>query len=295
MADDLRLQADSVEESRDAAELYLNLLKRALTRTLFLDEERWELDWTMWQRRSGYKRIAAELATSLLRRTNWRLVRTNPNPKLRAEGRDWPPTAETMIGMARLDNLQRAIKSVIRDGIDGDLIETGVWRGGATILMRAALEAYGDRQRAVWVADSFSGLPKPDDQYPADSKDELWSFEELAVSVDEVRRNFERYGLLDDRVQFLVGWFEDTLPAAPIDRLAVLRLDGDMYSSIYQVLTTLYPRLSVGGYLIVDDYHLDSCKAAISDYREHCGIDDELIDIDGSGVYWRRSTAAGSI
>jgi hypothetical protein len=87
------------------------------------------------------------------------------------------------------------------------------------------------------------------------------------VSLKEVRRNFERYGLLDDRVQFLVGWFEDTLPTATIERLAVLRLDGDMYSSTHHVLSALYPRLSVGGYVIVDDYYLDTCRAAITDYR----------------------------
>jgi O-methyltransferase len=242
MGDDARARVES-----DAAELYLALLKKALTRSLFLDEERWELDWTMWRRRSGYRRAAADLVTSTLRRTNWRLVRTNPDPALRAAGRDWPPTAETMIGAARLDNLHRVIRSVIDEGVAGDLIETGVWRGGATILMRAALAAYGDRERTVWVADSFRGLPKPDARYPADSDDDFWSYQELAVSVDEVRRNFERYDLLDDRVQFLVGWFEDTLPNAPIDRLAVLRLDGDMYSSTIQVLTTLYPRLSPGG------------------------------------------------
>ena len=158
--------------------------------------------------------------------------------------------------------------------------------------MRATLAAYGDGARTVWAADSFHGLPKPDARYPADAGDDLWSYDVLAVSLDEVRANFERYDLLDDRVRFLVGWFEGHLAQRPNERLALLRLDGDMYSSTYQVLTTLYPKVSVGGYLIVDDYHLDNCRAAITDYRSHHGITDELVDIDGSGVYWRRGASA---
>src|SRR6516165_2563553 len=129
-------------EPIDAADLYLDLLKRALTRTLFLDEERWEIEWTMWWERPWLRRVFADVTAAALRRTQWRLVRKNPDPARRAAGRDWPPTAETMVGMARLDNLQVAIKTVVEEGVDGDLIETGVWRGGSTILMRAALEAY---------------------------------------------------------------------------------------------------------------------------------------------------------
>jgi O-methyltransferase len=153
-------------------------------------------------------------------------------PSTRANGRDWPTEAETMIGLRRLDNLEECIIDVLRQGVAGDLIETGVWRGGATIFMRAVLNAYGDRTRTVWAADSFEGLPKPDpDAYPADEGDRHWQKAELAVSLDEVKANFRRYGLLDEQVRFLVGWFRDTLPSAPIERLAVLRLDGDMYES----------------------------------------------------------------
>jgi O-methyltransferase len=196
-----------------------------------------------------------------------------------------------MIGLHRLDNLEECITDVLRRGVPGDLIETGVWRGGATIFMRAVLEAYGDLDRLVWAADSFEGLPPPDPAaYPADEGDKHWQKSQLAVSLDEVRHNFNRYGLLDHRVRFLVGWFRDTLPDAPIERLSILRLDGDMYESTIVALRSLYPKLSPGGYVIVDDYGaVKGCRAAVEDFRAEHGITDELHKIDWSGVFWQRS------
>ena len=153
------------------------------------------------------------------------------------------------------------------------------------------LKAYGDESRRVWVADSFEGLPPPDAaQYPADRDDAHWTKDKLAVSLDQVRDNFERYELLDDHVVFLKGWFSDTLPSAPIEALAVLRLDGDMYQSTIEALRALYPKLSKGGYVIVDDYGLPNCRAAVEDYRSEHGISEEIVDIDGSGVYWQRQS-----
>lgn len=208
----------------------------------------------------------------------------------REYGADWPIHAHTMIGLKRTENLINLVKSVIGNSISGDLIETGVWRGGACILMQAVLAAYNVLDRNVWVADSFRGLPKPDiTQYPADEGSIFHEYNELAVSVEDVRYNFERYGLLKDNVRFLEGWFKDTLPIAPISRLALIRLDGDMYESTMDALTALYPKLSVGGYVIVDDYHVvEACKEAVHDYlvREHVKV--ELIEIDGVGVYWKK-------
>ena len=154
-----------------------------------------------------------------------------------AEGRDWPARAHTMIGLKRLANLRMCVEQVLTDGVPGDLIETGVWRGGATILMRAILKARGVTDRVVWVADSFAGLPAPNaGQFPLDEGINLHRFPQLAVSLERVQDNFRRYGLLDGQVRFLKGWFRDTLPAAPIERLAVLRLDGDLYESTIQAL-----------------------------------------------------------
>lgn len=194
-----------------------------------------------------------------------------------------------MIGLARLDNLQMCVTEVLRRNVPGDLVETGVWRGGATIFMRAVLKAYGDRTRVVWAADSFEGVPRPDHQrYPADAGDTLFSFDELAVPLEIVRANFEKYGLLDGQVQFLPGWFRDTLPSAPIERIALLRLDGDLYESTMIALESLYPKVSAGGIVIVDDYALPTCKSAVDAFRSERGIADELQVIDWTGVYWQK-------
>ena len=210
----------------------------------------------------------------------------------REHGLDWPSSAETMIGVKRLANLRALTESVIADNVPGDLIETGVWRGGACILMRAILYASSVSDKSVWVADSFEGLPAGNTlQYPADAGSDFHTYSQLAVSLDEVKENFRVHGLLDAQVKFLKGWFKDSLPKAPIDRLALLRLDGDMYESTMDALTYLYPKLSRLGYVIVDDYHVvPACKAAVSDYCEKNAIRPQIVEIDGVGVYWRKSS-----
>jgi O-methyltransferase len=157
--------------------------------------------------------------------------------------------------------------------------------------MRGVLRALGDPSRSVWACDSFAGLPPPDaGRYPKDAGDPHHTFSHLAVSTEQVRANFARYGLLDEQVKLLPGWFRDTLPSAPIERIAVLRLDGDMYESTTVALESLYPRLSPGGYLIVDDYGaVPGCRAAVEDYRREHGVDEAVHAIDWTGVYWRRS------
>jgi O-methyltransferase len=195
-----------------------------------------------------------------------------------------------MLSFKRLDNLQMCVESVIRENIPGDLIETGVMRGGAVILMRAILRAYGVHDRTVWVADSFEGIPAPNPvKYPADA-DARWHLRPLTESgAEHVKRNFERYGLLDNQVKFLPGWFRDTLPKAPIKQLAVLRLDGDLYESTMDALVPLYPKLASRGFVIIDDYNLPMCRQAVQDYRARMGIADEIIAIDDAGVYWRKT------
>ena len=215
------------------------------------------------------------------------------DPDLRVEGRDWPACAHTMVGLKRLENLQFCVEDVIAKGVPGDLIETGVWRGGAAILMRAVLKAHGVTDRVVWAADSFEGLPKSNaEKYPLDASYRFEQFKHLAVSLEEVQDNFRIYSLLDDQVRFLKGWFRDTLPSAPIERLAVLRLDGDLYESTIDALQSLYPKLQPGGYCIVDDYNdIRACRQAVTDYRERCGITEEILKVDWTGVYWRKAAA----
>jgi O-methyltransferase len=267
--------------------LYLDLLKACLTRRVFGESYK-----AVHLPRGSLRRLLVSLLQSVLNRLASRRIEFvyRATSEERDQGRYWPMESETMIGLHRLDNLQYCITDVVHCGVPGDLIETGVWRGGASIFMRAILKVYGDTHRRVWVADSFQGLPRPDaERYPADAGDDLWTFEPLAVSLDRVKANFERYGLLDEQVRFLPGWFRDTLPAAPIERLSVLRLDGDLYESTIVALRSLYPKLSAGGYVIVDDYGaIPGCRQAVHDFRSEQGISEEMVAIDWSGVYWQR-------
>ena len=235
---------------------------------------------------------ARDLYLDLLKRTLTDSLYDVVDPAIRREGRDWPARACTMIGLERLDNLQRCIEDVVAKGVAGDFIETGVWRGGATIFMRALLKLDGVSDRTVWVADSFKGLPPPDaSRYPADDGDRHHTMAPLAVSLDAVRANFEKFAVLDDGVRFLEGWFEETLSTPAIRQLAILRLDGDMYSSTMQALEQLYPRLSAGGYVIVDDYGaVPGCRQAVDDFRARNGITDVMSAIDWTGVFWQRGS-----
>jgi hypothetical protein len=116
--------------------------------------------------------------------------------------------------------------------------------------------------------------------------------ENFAASLTDVKRNFAAYGLLDNQVKFLPGWFKDTLPRAPIAKLAVMRLDGDYYESTMDSLTNLYDKLSVGGYVIIDDYGQDAwtnCRQAVDEFRNRHGITDEKIKVDSSCYFWRRT------
>lgn len=272
--------------------LYLDLLKRTLTGAVTEDNDS-ILGGVRTQGSPSRKKAFADLVGRTVGRFGFEVAYKKPyDPSLRAVGRDWPARADSMIGLKRMDNIQHCVSTVVTEDIPGDLIETGVWRGGATIFMRGVLKAYDDTSRTVWVADSFQGLPPPDAvRYPADAGDRLHKQTGLAVGVDIVRHNFERYDLLDDQVKFLVGWFKDTLPTAPVEKLAVMRLDGDMYESTKQAIDALYPKLSPGGFCIVDDYgsHASQCGQAIDEYRAEHGITDEIIDIDGFGAYWRKS------
>ncbi|MDQ2724132.1 MAG: TylF/MycF family methyltransferase [Actinomycetota bacterium] len=200
-----------------------------------------------------------------------------------------PPGILSMIGSTRMNNVTRCVQSVVTDGVPGDLIETGVWRGGTSIFMRGLLRAHGVADRTVYAADSFRGLPTPDpERYPADRGIETGGWPELAVSVDEVRANFARYDLLDNQVEFLEGWFRDTLPGLRGHRWSLLRLDGDLYESTMDALINLYPNLSPGGWVIVDDHSIPACAQAVADYRAEHNIDEPIETIDWTGVCWQK-------
>ncbi len=209
--------------------------------------------------------------------------------KQREIGLGWPINGYSMIGTKRLNNIQFCIENIVKNNVPGDFIETGVWRGGSCIFAKSLFNILDD-SRTVWVADSFEGLPKPNAElYPEDKGDDLFSLEQLRISKEQVQENFKRFNLLDDKVKFLKGWFKDTLPTAPIDQLAIIRLDGDMYESTMDGLVNLYHKLSAGGYIIIDDYGtIPACKKAVHDFRDKHGITEEIINIDGSGYFWQK-------
>lgn len=268
--------------------LYLDLMKQTLAFTLW-PEPPTPIN-TFSSAAPPLMRLLISVVSGILRFKQLQLVRERGYTLAqREEGHMWPGYAHTMIGLKRLDNLQLCVESVIREGIEGDLIETGVWRGGACIFMRAILAAYAIEDRKVYVADSFEGLPKPDvEKFPVDKGDRRYIQRFLAVSQDEVENNFKRYGLLDGQVVFLKGWLKDTLPHAPIEKLAVLRLDGVMYGSTMDALVNLYPKLSKGGFCIIDDYALPGCKRAVDDFITEKGIYSEMKVVDWTGRYWRK-------
>jgi O-methyltransferase len=209
--------------------------------------------------------------------------------RLRAAGMDWPLHGLTMVGLGRLDDLQACVEAIVRDGVDGDVIEAGAWRGGASIFVRAALDCLGD-ERTVWVADSFQGFPAAP---AADGGSlDLAAFDFLAVPVEEVKASFARFGC-DRRVQFVPGFFEDTLPPLLGRRWSIVRLDADSYEASRAAIRWLYPGLSPGGYLIVDDYgSFDACRRAVDEYREEHGIAEPIEKVDSTCVRWRREDPA---
>jgi len=195
-----------------------------------------------------------------------------------------------MVGRERLDNIERCLETILAERVPGDVIEAGVWRGGAAIVMKAILAAHGVTDRSVWLADSFGGLPPPDvEKYPADEGATFHEYDVLACSVEEVQDAFRRYGLLDEQVRFVRGWFKDTLPTLRGNKWALIRIDGDLYESTMDALSNLYPDLSRGGYVVIDDYVHPPCREAVEQFRAREGIDEPIEQIDWTAAFWRRT------
>ncbi len=279
------------------AEAYIELLKRAVLGETTGPVTVYQPVRTPPRSRMGRRLLPRLLASEqaiMARRTTVDLAR---NEDGRLSVFDLPPWPLTMIGSRRLDNVEQCMRSVLEEGVPGDFIETGVWKGGTTIFMRGVLRAYGIADRRVYVTDSFEGVPAPDTtRYPADQGSDFHLWPGLAVDLATVKENFARFGLLDDQVEFVKGWFRDTLPALRGHSWAILRLDGDLYESTMDALENLYDDLAVGGWLIVDDYDIEACRQAVTDFRAARGVTDEINPIDENGICWQKAaaTAAGA-
>lgn len=206
---------------------------------------------------------------------------------IRDAGIDWPEFGLTMAGTRRLENVEQLILDVEKQGIPGDFVECGVWRGGSSIYAKAVMQAYGMQNRRVHLVDSFSGLPRA--TTGADSM--IWStMDYLRVSEEEVKANFKLHNLLDSDVIFHKGFFRYSLPAwRAVDKstIAVLRMDGDMYESTMDILYTLWDAVAMGGWIIIDDYaEILACKTAVTEFLNRHKIKANFIVVPGQTSAW---------
>lgn len=194
----------------------------------------------------------------------------------------------SMIGRSRMDNLWESLDHIRKEGVEGDVMECGVWRGGASIFMAGYLDIYEITDKRVFVVDSFEGVPKSEHELDLCIDLHKEAMPQLAVDLETVKSNFRKFGLLNDNVSFVKGWFRDTLTTDLTEKIALLRLDGDLYESTMSCLINLYDKVSEGGVVIVDDYNvLPQCKKAVHDFFQQ--IDSALpniMEIDWTGVFW---------
>mmetsp|Transcript_8541 Transcript_8541/g.16335 ORF Transcript_8541/g.16335 Transcript_8541/m.16335 type:complete len:391 (-) Transcript_8541:30-1202(-) len=265
------MQTSSLDRARVA---YLEMIKSMTTGSVFLDAE-----------------------VSILPEITMPRAKTmGPlNLTRRVSGDDWTYLGDTMTGWKRIDNVHALLKDVIQRNIPGDYIETGVWRGGSSMFARAVILAYSQQQQSLsprksFVCDSFRGLPpaaralhKDDEGYD--------NTPYLEVHEDIVVDGFDKYSLLDEDVIFVKGFFNDTMPQLrpQVDRLAVMRLDGDMYESTVDALYHLYDKLSVGGYVIMDDWFGFPSKIACEDFFKVHNIQPTIVPIDNLAAYWQKT------
>ena len=199
----------------------------------------------------------------------------------------------SMTSDERLLALIDATRYLARSGIPGAFVECGVWKGGSVMAMAITLLATGDSARDLSLFDTFDGMPPPGDadrsfdgepaarQLARDAPGTgLW----CRAGFDEVRRNLASTGYPSDRLHFIRGRVEDTIPASAPESIALLRLDTDWYESTRHELTHLYPRLVRGGVLIIDDYgHWQGARQATDEYFSVLGSPVLLHRIDYTG------------
>jgi len=216
---------------------------------------------------------------------------TPQNMQDRWDGKSWPMTAETMIGLRRMINLESCLDGVRLDKVPGDFAECGVWRGGASIFAALYFQEWAV-DKHVWAFDSYEGLPEG--SYPRDENSRWHEWNNVfAVDLERVSHNFQAYHIPENAYSLRKGWFHDSLPKwikAEGRPLSVLRVDADMYEGTYDSLYYLYPYVSSGGMVIIDDYNLmNACKDAVDQFRSESSIEDKIIEVDHTAIVWRKS------
>lgn len=163
----------------------------------------------------------------------------------------------TGTGPVRVDALITAVKHVVEENIPGDFVECGVWKGGSIMAMALTLIELG-AERDIWLYDTFAGMPPPQGidgkkaarRWAETREDNNWCL----CPIEEVKENVYSTGYPRGRFRFVKGMVEDIIPMTAPEKIALLRLDTDWYSSTLHELIHLYPRLSLGGVLLIDDY-----------------------------------------
>ncbi len=264
---------------------YIDLLKKSLMGCL----SDLSFNEVGYSKNTGLKKIANWFFLKLLPKSLMIVRISNGSPDTRKNRSDSSFGSFTMVGHKRLDFLEDAIRKIVQEGIDGDLLEAGVWRGGSAIFMKKMLDILGEK-RNLYCADSFEGMPKPKlEQDLYSDKGDLSSVKYYSVNVEKVRANFEQFNALDQSVHFIKGWFSKTLPKLPVSKLALLRVDCDLYESTMDVLKNLYDKVQDQGFVYIDDYYnWGSCRKAVEDFRETEGVKGALVRVDFDSVYWRK-------
>jgi cephalosporin hydroxylase len=200
----------------------------------------------------------------------------------------------TTMGRVRLDHLQGCLETIRTTAVDGDLVECGPGRGGGAIFLRGFLDAHEMDDRKVWVIDPFRASPTsntaagPESSLPGGGL----GFPDLLGDLNSVRDGFARFDLLDDRVRFLQGPPGHTVADAPIEKVSLLRIGGDLDGAIGDVLDALYDKVAVGGFVVADQYGTASVQQAVEEFRSRRGIADPIERTDWVGAYWRKITPA---
>lgn len=202
----------------------------------------------------------------------------------------------TMTSVERMYALYQSIRYVEAAKIDGAIAECGVWRGGSVMVALATLVALGSTDRDIYLFDTFEGLPRPDDEKDIDilgnhaingwlphargNEQSNWAY----ASLEDVKSNVSKIGYPASRLHFVKGLVENTIPANAPDALALCRLDTDWYASTKHEMEHLYPRISAGGVLIIDDYgHFNGARNAVDEYLSENKVPILLNRVDYSG------------
>lgn len=199
--------------------------------------------------------------------------------------------SQTLIEAPFFRELPGILEQVKVDGIAGDFVQAGVWKGGSALYMHALNHALGMHRR-LWLADTFYGFDPATVKHEKDLK-ALAAFSDFQgepLSAQKVKDLFEVHGLLDESVHFLEGDVKDTLPGAGISEVSLLHIDVDFFEPTYNTLAELYDKVQPGGYIVIDDYGVPhfNCSDAVDRFRSERSIETPLNMMTHYIAWWRK-------